>query len=77
MKVDVYKRLESGNLHSYLAVPTGRPIPEEATNTDWEIDRRNVDLEPGHTPQSTLRPDEALQQIDYKGYAITHLCDRD
>jgi hypothetical protein len=77
MKVDVYKRLDSGNLHSYLAVPAGRPIPEEATNTDWEIDRLNVDLEPGHTPLSTLKPDDALQQIDEKGYAITHLCDRD
>ncbi|RXZ38619.1 hypothetical protein D9O50_03660 [Oxalobacteraceae bacterium CAVE-383] len=76
MKVDVYKRLDSGNLHSYMAVPTGQAIPEEATNTDWEIDRRNVDLEPGKTPQSSLKPDDALQQIDEKGYAITHLKDR-
>ncbi|MDB5992694.1 MAG: hypothetical protein JWQ10_4097 [Herbaspirillum sp.] len=76
MKVDVYKRLDGGNLHSYLAVPSGQIIPEEATNTDWEIDRRNVDLEPGHTPQSSLKPDDALQQIDEKGYAITHLGDR-
>jgi hypothetical protein len=75
MKVDVYKRLESQNLHSYLAVPTGRIIPEEATNTDWSIDKRNVDLEPGRTPQSSLKPDDALQQIDEKGYAITHLGD--
>ncbi len=76
MKVDVYKRRDSGNLYSYLAVPTGLAIPEEATNTDWEIDVRNVDLEPGITPQASLQPDDALAQIDEKGYAITHLDDR-
>ncbi|MDB5774402.1 MAG: hypothetical protein JWP38_535 [Herbaspirillum sp.] len=76
MKVDVYKRRDSGNLYSYLAVPAGKIIPEEATNTDWEIDTRNVDLEPGRTPQSSLKPDDAIQQIDEKGYAITHLNDR-
>jgi hypothetical protein len=77
MKVDVYKRLDSGNLHSYLAVPSGEPIPEEATNTEWEVDSRDVDLEPGNTPQPSLKPDDALQQIEEKGYAITHLVDRD
>ena len=76
MKVDVYKRRDSGDLFSYLAVPTGLAIPEEAVNTDWEIDERNVDLEPGLTPQDSLQPADALQQIDEKGYAITHLDDR-
>jgi len=73
MKVDVYKRPEQEGAYSYLAVPEGRPIPEEATNIDWETAENNIDLDPGNEPVLGLSADDALQQIDIKGYAISGL----
>lgn len=74
MKVDVYKRPEQEGFYSYLAVPQGRPIPEEATNIDWETAEHNIDLDPSHEPAMLgLSADDALHQIDVKGYAISSL----
>ncbi|WP_136413954.1 MULTISPECIES: DUF6139 family protein [Oxalobacteraceae] len=71
MKVDVYKRPDQGGRFSYLAVPEGRPIPEEATNTDWETAEHNIDLDENNEPVHGLSADDALQQITAKGYAIS------
>jgi hypothetical protein len=71
MKVDVYKRPDQGGHFSYLAVPEGRPIPEEATNIDWETAESNVDLDDDNEPILGLSPQDALAQIDQKGYAIS------
>ncbi|HJV79820.1 DUF6139 family protein [Noviherbaspirillum sp.] len=71
MKVDVYKRPDRGGRFSYLAVPEGRPIPEEATNTDWETAEHNIDLDENNEPVHGLSADDALQQISAKGYAIS------
>ena len=73
MKVDVYKRPEQGGKFSYLAVPEGRPIPEEATNIDWETDLSNVDLDGDNEPLHGLTAEDALAQIDAKGYAISRV----
>lgn len=71
MRVDIYRRPESGHRYSYLAVPEGRLIPEEATNVDWESEARG--LEGG--AQSEQMGKYAIagleQQITEKGYAIT------
>lgn len=71
MKIDVYKRREQEGMFSYLAVPEGRPIPEEATNIDWETAENNVDLDDNNEPVHGFSADDALQQISAKGYAIT------
>jgi hypothetical protein len=71
MKVDVYKRPEQEGIFSYLAVPEGRPIPEEATNTDWETAEHNVDLDQNNEPLHGLSADDAFAQINAKGYAIS------
>ncbi|KIF83214.1 DUF6139 family protein [Noviherbaspirillum autotrophicum] len=71
MKVDVYKRPEQAGMYSYLAVPEGRPIPQEATNIDWETAEHNVDLDQDNEPLLGLTADDALQQISDKGYAIS------
>src|SRR3954468_23457681 len=42
MNVDIYRRSEPGNKLSYLIVPSGQPIPEEATNVDWQARKRDV-----------------------------------
>ena len=71
MRVDIYRRAESGHLYSYLAVPEGRLIPEEATNTDWESEARG--LEGGAQAEQLGKYAIARleQQITEKGYAIT------
>jgi hypothetical protein len=71
MKVDVYKRPDTEGKYSYLAVPEGRPIPEEATAIDWETAENNIDLDPSNEPVHGLSADDALHQIDIKGYAIS------
>lgn len=71
MRVDIYRRAESKHHYSYLAVPEGRPIPPEATNTDWETEARSVEMgaKAEHVSQYEIpRPE---QQITEKGYAIT------
>ncbi len=71
MKVDVYKRSEKGGRYSYLAVPEGRPIPQEATNIDWETAENNIDLDADHEPVHGLSAEDAFRQINAKGYAIS------
>lgn len=71
MKVDIYKRPEPQGVYSYLAVPQGRPIPEEATAIDWETEESNIDLDNNNELVDGLSADDALQQISAKGYAIS------
>jgi hypothetical protein len=71
MRLDIYKRPESGGKFSYLAVPEGKRIPEEAISVDWQIAERavNVDDNEDGLPQFSI--EEPLKQIGDKGYAIT------
>ncbi|MGH8808289.1 MAG: DUF6139 family protein [Noviherbaspirillum sp.] len=71
MKVDVYKRPEQEGSYSYLAVPEGKPIPNEATNVDWETAESNVDLDENHEPVLGFQAKDAFEQINAKGYAIS------
>lgn len=75
MKVDLYKRPEGKGAYSYLAVPQGQPIPNEATNVDWETAENNVDLDDNNRPAGSRLGDDALQQINAKGYAISSVQD--
>ena len=71
MRVDIYKRAEHHDRCTYLAVPEGKIIPEEAINTDWELSVRGMDV----ADDATCLPDFAIdaphEQIKAKGYAIT------
>lgn len=71
MKVDVYKRPEQEGKYSYLAVPQGKPIPNEATNIDWETAESNIDIDENHAPVLGLSAEDVFAQIDMKGYAIS------
>lgn len=71
MKVDLFRRPAYGGGYAYLAVPHGKPIPHEATSIEWESDDANIDLDEANVPIHGLPPDDALEQIDDKGYAIT------
>ncbi len=71
MRVDIYRRPETGGQFSYLAVPEGKIIPNEATSVDWESAERSVELEESvdRLPQFSI--DDPVEQITSKGYAIT------
>jgi hypothetical protein len=73
MRVDIYCRDEAMGKHSYLAVPEGKPIPEEATNTDWHPEARHVEVDDNHDELMRYHIDQPLAQIGAKGYAITGL----
>ncbi len=71
MRVDIYCRDEAQGKHSYLAVPEGKPIPQEAINTDWHPEARNVEVDDDRDDLSRYHIDQPLAQINAKGYAIT------
>jgi hypothetical protein len=71
MRLDIYKRPEHGGQYSYLAVPEGKEIPQEAANVDWETAERSVNFNENDDALAQFAIDEPLQQIRAKGYAIT------
>ncbi len=71
MRLDIYKRPENGGQYSYLAVPEGKEIPQEATNIDWEAAERSIDFDENDGALSAFAIEEPFQQINSKGYAIT------
>ena len=73
MRLDIYRRPESNGHFSYLAVPEGKPIPEEAISVDWEEADRGVEVADGQPSLEDFLIEEPLQQINAKGYAITSI----
>ncbi len=73
MRLDLYRRPEAEGKYSYLAVLEGKPIPEEANNTDWEIAQRGLDVSDEDDAMPDYAIDHPFQQIGSKGYAITSL----
>ena len=71
MKVDIYRRSEPGNKLSYLIVPAGQPIPEEATNVDWQARQQGVHVDETQEHLHPYEIDNPREQITEKGYAIT------
>lgn len=71
MRLDIYKRPENGGKFSYLAVPEGKEIPQEATNVEWETAERSIDFDENDGKLPDFAIDDPLQQINAKGYAIT------
>lgn len=73
MKLDIYKRAETGGQYSYLAVPEGEVIPNEVTNVDWEDEGRGIDFNENHQALPDYAIDHPAEQIAAKGYAITSI----
>lgn len=71
MRLDIYRRAETDGKLSYLAVPEARNIPEEATNTDWEIEVRAFEVEDNADQLPDYDIENVSSQIGEKGYAIT------
>lgn len=75
MRLDIYRRPEHDGLFSYLAVPEGKPIPQEAINTDWVAASLALEVDDGADALPDFHIDHPHQQIGVKGYAITSLKD--
>ncbi|WCM88256.1 DUF6139 family protein [Acidovorax sp. NCPPB 3576] len=71
MRVDIYRRAESDGKFSHLAVPEGRPIPQEAINVDWETEARGQEMDENADHWDDYGIAQPSAQIDEKGYAIT------
>lgn len=75
MRIDIYRRPEHNSLFSYLAVPEGKPIPEEATSTDWLSEATGVELDEDGDALPAYHIEQPVEQIAAKGYAITSFKD--
>lgn len=73
MRLDIYRRAEHDGKFSYLAVPETRDIPEEATNTDWEVEAKAVEVDDAAEKLEHYHLDHVAAQIAEKGYAVTAL----
>ncbi|MFD0667456.1 DUF6139 family protein [Ramlibacter sp. MAHUQ-53] len=73
MQLDIYCRPEAGQRVSYLAVPAGRPIPPEATSTEWQQQARARELDEDAPAFEEYGIDAPGPQLREKGYAITGL----
>ena len=71
MRLDIYRRAERDGKYSYLAVPEAKNIPEEATNTDWEIETRAYEVDDGASQLPDFDIENLRGQIAEKGYAMT------
>lgn len=71
MKVDIYRREEPHDMFSYLIVPQGQDIPEEANNVDWHVRQLAVDVDDSQEHLHPYEIDNPRAQIAEKGYAIT------
>jgi hypothetical protein len=75
MRLDIYRRPETGGHYSYLAVPEGKVIPQEATNVDWETAERSIDFNETADQLPEFAIEYPFEQISSKGYAITSVKD--
>ncbi|MES3020413.1 MAG: DUF6139 family protein [Pseudomonadota bacterium] len=73
MRLDIYRRSESDGKFSYLAVPEEKNIPDEAINTDWQIEARSLEIADEADQLPDFEIDNLGEQIAEKGYAITAL----
>jgi hypothetical protein len=71
MQLDIYRRPEPEHKLSFMAVPAGKPIPQEADNVDWKLvaTATEMDVESGSLAEYGI--DKPGEQIREKGYAIT------
>ena len=71
MRLDIYRRAETDGKFQYLAVPETRNIPDEATNTDWQVEARAVEVEDDATEINDYDIQRLTEQLSEKGYAVT------
>jgi len=71
MRLDLYKRPEAGGRYSYLVVPQGKRIPEEANSIDWQLAGEGIEISDEQQTLTNFSIEQTFSQLDSKGYAIT------
>ncbi len=71
MLVDVFRRPESNGKFSYLVVPQGEPIPQEATDWEWQDEARGANLNEGLASWPEYGIENPGPQLERKRYAIS------
>lgn len=71
MRVDIYRRPEHAGRYTYLVVPEGKHIPEEAISIDWQTAERGITVDDNAQVLPQFAIDAPIEQINSKGYAIT------
>jgi hypothetical protein len=71
MQLDIYRRPEPEHKLSFMAVPAGKPIPQEVVNIDWQLVATATELDVDAASLPDYAIDNPRQQIQEKGYAIT------
>lgn len=73
MRLDIYRRPENDGKFSYLAVPEDRQIPEEAINTDWQVEAKAIEVDDDAEQIPEFDIERLGEQLAEKGYAMTAL----
>lgn len=73
MRVDIFRREDANGFFSYLLVPEGKNIPDEATNVDWILAAHGIDIDLDKESLEALDISYPDKQIRSKGYAISSL----
>ena len=71
MRLDLYRRPEAGGRYSYLVVPQGRAIPEEANSIDWQLAGEGIEVSDEQQTLADFSIEQPFSQLGSKGYAIT------
>ena len=71
MQLDIYRRPEPEHKLSFMAVPAGKPIPQEVDNVDWKLVATATEMDVDGPSLAEYAIDRPGQQIREKGYAIT------
>jgi hypothetical protein len=71
MRLDIFRRTDGDGNVSYLAIPENRIIPDEVTNTDWEVETKAFDSGFDEDKLPAYSIDNLNQQLQEKGYAVT------
>lgn len=71
MRMDIYSRPDTDGKFSYLTVPEGCAIPNEAINTDWVLEERGMNVDDGADTIPEYDISQLKRQLSEKGYAMT------
>jgi len=71
MRLTLYRRPDTRGQYSYLAVLEGKPIPEEAISTEWELVVPSMEVADDNDTLTEFGITDTYAQIHSKAYAIT------
>ena len=69
MRLTLYRRPDTSGQYAYLAALEGKPIPEEAASTEWELAAGSLEVADDTLNEFGIT--NTYAQIRDKAYAIT------